>query len=364
MRKEHMEMQPTTQQDDRYQTTVNVRTFGAVGDGIHDDTHAFQEALDAIRECEGAVYVPAGTYLCGQINMYQGCAIFGQSAWNVETPAGARLLFRGAPQDTCLIDAGDCYGAVIHGLCLEGRHLGNDIIGIRWHNKRSRVEDTMHLESCRISDFSGDGLSIESMWCDSIRHCLFTRNDGWGVWLNGADIFITDDTFSYNGKGGLMGQSFNAATMTGNRFEYNDGPGMEYRSGHVVHFMGNSYIGNRGPGLVVTHRGQVGNCNALIGNLFCDNATDIAELGKDNCHVHFNSQLNCTFLSNTFLGGTQNPAYAITHEYTWAHVCTNNTMDGAMTQSAFLDMGGHNGYDCYENNLGAPAAAQDGWKHW
>lgn len=69
-------MQPTTQQDDRYQTTVNVRTFGAVGDGIHDDTHAFQEALDAIRECEGAVYVPAGTYLCGQINIYQGCAIF------------------------------------------------------------------------------------------------------------------------------------------------------------------------------------------------------------------------------------------------------------------------------------------------
>ena len=82
-------------------------------------------------------------------------------------------------------------------------------------------------------------------------------------------------------------------------------------------FYGNSYIGNRGPGLVVTHRGQVGNCNALVGNLFCDNATDIAELGKDNCHVHFNSQLNCTFLSNTFLGGTQNPAYAITHEYTW-----------------------------------------------
>ncbi len=44
----------------------NVRDFGSVGDGIHDDTVAVQQAID---ECAahggGQVLVPAGTYQCG-----------------------------------------------------------------------------------------------------------------------------------------------------------------------------------------------------------------------------------------------------------------------------------------------------------
>ena len=40
--------------------TANVRDFGAVGDGEHDDTQAF---LDAIRQTsQGAILVPAGRY--------------------------------------------------------------------------------------------------------------------------------------------------------------------------------------------------------------------------------------------------------------------------------------------------------------
>ncbi|MDH7601619.1 MAG: glycosyl hydrolase family 28-related protein [Armatimonadota bacterium] len=42
---------------------VNVRDFGAKGDGVTDDTAAFQAALDSMRESGGTVFVPAGTYL-------------------------------------------------------------------------------------------------------------------------------------------------------------------------------------------------------------------------------------------------------------------------------------------------------------
>lgn len=46
----------------------SVAAFGAVGDGVHDDTRAFQAALDAARGASGAkapavVYVPPGDYL-------------------------------------------------------------------------------------------------------------------------------------------------------------------------------------------------------------------------------------------------------------------------------------------------------------
>jgi hypothetical protein len=47
-----------------YDGPVNVRWFGAVGDGVTDDTAAIQAALDAVGNAGGGcVYFPAGTYL-------------------------------------------------------------------------------------------------------------------------------------------------------------------------------------------------------------------------------------------------------------------------------------------------------------
>jgi polygalacturonase len=44
-------------------TILSVKTYGAVGDGIHDDTAAFQAAINALPAAGGTVVVPAGTYL-------------------------------------------------------------------------------------------------------------------------------------------------------------------------------------------------------------------------------------------------------------------------------------------------------------
>ncbi|MGI8485049.1 MAG: glycosyl hydrolase family 28-related protein, partial [Thermomicrobiales bacterium] len=44
--------------------THNVRDYGAIGDGITDDTLAIQAAIDSLPISGGLVYVPAGTYLC------------------------------------------------------------------------------------------------------------------------------------------------------------------------------------------------------------------------------------------------------------------------------------------------------------
>ena len=46
--------------------TLNVRDFGAVGDGVTSDTKAFYQAMDAIRKLNGKpsiLKIPAGTYL-------------------------------------------------------------------------------------------------------------------------------------------------------------------------------------------------------------------------------------------------------------------------------------------------------------
>ncbi len=42
---------------------LNVRQFGAKGDGVTDDTAAFQAAMDSLGEAGGIVLVPVGNYL-------------------------------------------------------------------------------------------------------------------------------------------------------------------------------------------------------------------------------------------------------------------------------------------------------------
>lgn len=47
----------------RGSTVLSVRNYGALGDGIHDDTAAFQAAINALPAAGGTVDVPAGTYV-------------------------------------------------------------------------------------------------------------------------------------------------------------------------------------------------------------------------------------------------------------------------------------------------------------
>jgi hypothetical protein len=51
-------------------TRVNVKQFGAVGDGVTDDTAAINAALAAVNVAGGTLWFPAGVYICsGQWNM-------------------------------------------------------------------------------------------------------------------------------------------------------------------------------------------------------------------------------------------------------------------------------------------------------
>lgn len=50
----------------------SVKDFGAVGDGIHNDSDAFASALSAAANCNGQVRVPSGTWSCGPLEITSG----------------------------------------------------------------------------------------------------------------------------------------------------------------------------------------------------------------------------------------------------------------------------------------------------
>lgn len=55
--------------------TINVRDFGAKGDGKTFDTAAIQKALDACQPAGGTVQFPPGTYLCQPLKLHSKTAI-------------------------------------------------------------------------------------------------------------------------------------------------------------------------------------------------------------------------------------------------------------------------------------------------
>lgn len=78
----------------------NIKDFGAVGDGIADDTAAIQAAIDATPAGGGTVYVPTGLYLIDpavSIIVKTGLTIFGdgrEASQLVAKPVGGAVIKR------------------------------------------------------------------------------------------------------------------------------------------------------------------------------------------------------------------------------------------------------------------------------
>lgn len=59
---------------------ANVRDFGAVGDGVADDTRAIQAAIDAVAYYGGgSVVVPVGVYVVDGVTLHAGVSLEGES---------------------------------------------------------------------------------------------------------------------------------------------------------------------------------------------------------------------------------------------------------------------------------------------
>jgi hypothetical protein len=74
---------------------LNVRDYGARGDGRTDDTAAIQKALDTAGSTHGAVMIPEGNYLCSELRVPEGIGIYGMPAWSYRKGIGTILTFTG-----------------------------------------------------------------------------------------------------------------------------------------------------------------------------------------------------------------------------------------------------------------------------
>ena len=73
--------------DNRTSGMVNVKEFGAVGNGVWDDTEAIQKAVNHANMTGRKVHVPAGNYLISAPIILDGCSMIGEPG-NIYNPSG------------------------------------------------------------------------------------------------------------------------------------------------------------------------------------------------------------------------------------------------------------------------------------
>jgi hypothetical protein len=79
-----------------YSGPVNVKWFGAKGDGSSDDTAAIQLAIDALINIGGAVFMPAGNYfITNTLAIKSGISLIGEETQNSTINSGTTLSYAG-----------------------------------------------------------------------------------------------------------------------------------------------------------------------------------------------------------------------------------------------------------------------------
>jgi hypothetical protein len=238
---------------DRFGDVVNVLDFGAVGNGVTDDTTAINAANTfAVAEAR-ALYFPGGyTFL------YTG---------NGLTGSAMRLLGDGISQSVIVLGAGKYLvndSALWGSFYMSGLRIVDGAGAVRSTYTSTMVQLTFQINDCYFYGYTGPCISNNSSdnphW--HIENCIFWGGDDTtcvGIALKGLtdSNFIAHNTFRKNKVCIKLGDGGNNAYVDFNDFvQYDGGTGRV-----AIHVVPDADGTNAGTGLVVGKSNKFGNEN-------------------------------------------------------------------------------------------------------
>jgi len=161
---------------------INVRDYGALGDGKHDDTAAFVQAMDACNY-QKMLYIPAGDYVIKDTILCKATRISGETTYSDSGTRGTRLLWRPTVvtdlKPCILIDEGD--RIVIEHFAISG----NEIYA------RNRLENYINQAGFDAQDYSmfvtgTSGIMVMKNACPIFRNIKCDRVKAGMVWDNNS----------------------------------------------------------------------------------------------------------------------------------------------------------------------------------
>jgi len=330
---------------------LDVRQFGAKGDGKTDDTAAIQKAIDIASRQVGGVFLPAATYACSELHLRANVALVGIPGWGYSRPGGT-ILSLIDDKAASLLNITEASCATIDGLSLKGNRLGTGIHGILLAKPDfGRREDSFRIERTQAGHFTGDGIHLSHVGCFSIRHCQSHSNAGDGVYCHGWDGFVMDNWFSANHGAGWAGRIASASvTMTANRIEWNRvGLYLENTNNYIIN--GNYFDRSGEAGICIAPKGQLPRSTTfvtIVGNMFCRNGATANPESLDSSAIRIEDAQGITVIGNSFDarggdGGTgrKSPSYGIVYRKLVNCVIKDNVMHNGATKELLVDLGEH-----------------------
>lgn len=318
---------------------VNVRDFGARGDGATDDTLAIRAAMAALPGQGGVLFFPPGQYLSDVIYPPSHVTLRGDAAFGYQEPGGT-ILSPVRPFLPRLIDLNGKHGVRLEGLTFHGRDLEGGIVGI-FAARGSAHEQHIVIDNCRVEHFSGTGVHLAECHVWNLRHSIFFSNGGHGLDAGTAfDGWIHDCMFVANGGWGVV--AGNSISIHGSRIEHNREGGLTVNRYYTQHLQicGNLFCSDHGPSIEMLE-GNV-RAIAITGNTIRNGGRSPNGNADRDCQVRLEGVRGLTFTGNVVhVLWCNTPAVGLILKNLQHSVVAQNTLFKGAMRELIRDLGGH-----------------------
>jgi hypothetical protein len=290
---------------------ISVKTLGAKGNGINDDTTAIQNTINST-PVGGVVFFPAGTYMISSILTLLPNRSYMGTGW------GSTIKQMNGKNLAQMVNLGDETSQhpniIIKDLQFDGnRDNNNNTVGLYLFALLNSMLYRVRVQNCAGTGFFFEGSANVRSSTNHMIDCWAFSNTGYGVYFSGAaeDNHIIGGDFGANWNSALyvagVSSSVRSATLWGTQ----SGSGVII-AGVSNQVVGNNIEGHAGHGveLIASH-------NYVQGNKIYDNANVASAYGqRDGVYVGGASANveNCIIEGNDIYAGL----YASTGYYRYA----------------------------------------------
>lgn len=181
--------------------TVSVKDFGAVGDGVTDDTAAIQAAIDAA-PTGGSIVFPTGTYsVASIITLKSDISLIGYGAKLIRTGSNDHIL------SANFVD--NLKNVHIEGLSFDyDQSSGVSIISnflVELVGGNTLIAENLSIINCNFYRSPSAAFKIQNARYVNIQGCHFEECDDNGVYTLGCDyVTVSNNTFLNNSGRSIM----------------------------------------------------------------------------------------------------------------------------------------------------------------